>query len=128
MLQKRVAEADAMRGPLPMLNEGGPVLPFLLSPRSRPCSPALFSPQFAMWVDAVIFVFSAWRTQISSPDRLPLLQPHGQPLNTSEIPLVLVGTQVSGHLLRAGGAHGALAAEPSVASLYFQRLASLQQV
>lgn len=75
-----------MRGPLPMLTSSGsgaaPSLCLLAPPPAHLPS----SPQFAMWVDAVIFVFSLEDAD-QFPDRLPLLQPHGQLPNTSEIPL-----------------------------------------
>ena len=67
-----------------------------------------------MWVDAVVFVFSL-EDEISFQTVYHYYSRMASYRNTSEIPLVLVGTQGEWHL-RAGGAHGALAAEPSVAS------------
>lgn len=71
------------------------LLVFLLSP-----SPLLFSrlafsvfiPQFAMWVDAVIFVFSL-EDEVSFQTVYHYYSRMANYRNTSEIPMVLVGTQ-----------------------------------
>lgn len=62
------------------------------SPAARPrCNPAT-SPQFAAWVDAVVFVFSledeiSFQTVYNYYLRLCSYR------NTAEVPMVLVGTQ-----------------------------------
>lgn len=63
----------------------------LLRPPSAALSP-LFSLQFAMWVDAVIFVFSL-EDEISFQTVYHYYSRMANYRNTSEIPLVLVGTQ-----------------------------------
>lgn len=57
-----------------------------------------------MWVDAVIFVFSL-EDEISFQTVYHYYSRMASYRNTSEIPLVLVGTQGEWHLW-AGGAHG----------------------
>lgn len=66
-----------------------------------------------MWVDAVIFVFSL-EDEISFQTVYHYYSRMANYRNTSEIPLVLVGTQGEWH--PGSWAHGALATEPSVAS------------
>lgn len=62
------------------------------APLCAPLSPASFSPQFAMWVDAVIFVFSL-EDEISFQTVYHYYSRMANYRSTSEIPLVLVGTQ-----------------------------------
>lgn len=52
----------------------------------------LHTPQFAAWVDAVVFVFSL-EDEISFQTVQLLPAPLQLPRNTSEVPMVLVGTQ-----------------------------------
>lgn len=53
---------------------------------------SIFIPQFAMWVDAVIFVFSL-EDEVSFQTVYHYYSRMANYRNTSEIPMVLVGTQ-----------------------------------
>ena len=116
MLQKRVLVEAGCHAwpPCPCSRRWPDAAPSLCLLAPRPPLTCPLSPQFAMWVDAVIFVFSL-EDEISFQTVYHYYSRMANYRNTSEIPLVLVGTQGEWHL-RAGGAHEALAAEPSLAS------------
>lgn len=69
-----------------------PICQNLCSVLSPPNLPVLLCPQFAAWVDAVVFVFSL-EDEISFQTVYNYFLRLNSYRNTAEVPMVLVGTQ-----------------------------------